>query len=75
MRYGWQASAGLYAALSRQPGQAEASAPAPEDLVDRALATGDEHAFKVLECCLRENAIRPNPAYLKMAHDVIGRLA
>jgi len=78
LRYGWQAAAGVYSALARQPAMDGDAARPPSDvgdLVERALATRDEHAFKVAECCLRENAIRPDAAYVQMAHDVVGRLA
>ena len=86
LRHGWQAAAGLQSAMSfasSEVGEArEAAAPAvsaaPEkdagDLVERAIATGDEHAMKFTECCLRENAIQPDPAYMKAARDAVGRL-
>jgi hypothetical protein len=68
LRYGWQAAAALYAAFG------DASAPdaldgTPDaaDVVDRAIAGGDEHAIKFAEACLREHALNPKPVYLAAA--------
>ncbi len=43
-----------------------------DDLVDRALATGDEHAIKFTEACLREYALNPKPLYLRQAPPLPG---
>jgi hypothetical protein len=43
-------------------------------LIDRALATRDEHAIKFTEACLREHALNPKPVYLQAAWDAVGRL-
>ena len=40
-----------------------------EDLIDSAVATGDEHAIKFTEACLREHALNPKPVYLAAARD------
>jgi hypothetical protein len=32
-------------------------------LIDRSIATEDEHAIQFTEACLRENMIRPDPVY------------
>ena len=77
VRYGWQAAAGIFAAFAGSlpriaPGRATET---PERLADRAVATGDEHAIKLTEACLREHAIRPDPAYLLAARDASERLA
>jgi hypothetical protein len=78
LRYGWQGAAALYAASG---GKWSSPAPAPvpkgdrEDLVDRALATGDEHAIKFTEACLREYALNPKPVYLAAARAAVGSLA
>jgi hypothetical protein len=79
LRYGWQTAAGIHAALgSVTSGRAvtpdESSSGSREDLVDRAIATGDEHAIKFTECCLREYALNPRPVYLHAAHDAVTRL-
>ena len=41
--------------------------PAPDDLADRAVATGDEHAIKLTEACLRLHAQTPDPVFLHAA--------
>jgi hypothetical protein len=76
LRYAWQAAAGLYAALGRPSPAAPAAmaSPAADALVDRAVATGDEHAIKFTEACLREHAVRPQPIYLAAAADAVERL-
>jgi len=76
VRYAWQAAAGIYAAFAGAlpvAGLPSASAT-PDSLTDRAIATGDEHAIKLTEACLREHAIRPDPAYLLAARDASERL-
>jgi hypothetical protein len=77
LRYAWQAGAGIYAAVTRtsDPIPASDSAIDIDDLVDRAVATGDEHAIKFTEACLREHAVNPDPIYLIAARDATGRLA
>jgi hypothetical protein len=77
LRYGWQAASGLYAASGGIPG-APSAVPDPrgsrDDLIDRALATGDEHAIKFTEACFREYALNPKPVYLEAARDAVERL-
>jgi hypothetical protein len=77
LRYGWQAASGVYSASGGIPGSPGA-APAPRgdrnELIDRALATGDEHAIKFTEACLREYALKPKPVYLEAARDAVNRL-
>jgi hypothetical protein len=77
LRYAWQAGAALYAAFGEQP-RAETVADAPEDiddLIDRSVATGDEHAIKFTEACLREYRLNPQPVYLVAAQDATRRLS
>jgi len=73
LRYGWQAGCALYTAFGR-------AAPAREveptrlgaaELVDRAVAHGDEHAIKLAEACLTRNALAPDPAYLAAAESAL----
>lgn len=77
LRYGWQGAAALYVASG---GRWASPAPSPatkgnrDELVDRALATGDEHAIKFTEACLREHALNPKPVYLEAAHAAVARL-
>ncbi len=76
LRYGWQGTAGVYAALG-QPSSGALPAEAPKGadaLVDRAVASGDEHAIKFTEACLREHAVDPRPVYLEAAADAVRRL-
>jgi hypothetical protein len=66
----WQVDATLYAVYSSGaapeplPG---AQPPAADDLADRAVASGDEHAIKLTEACLRLHAERPDPLLLHAA--------
>lgn len=69
-RYAWQAAAGLYAAFgTRPPSHEQPMAPSLniEDLIDRAVANGDEHAIKFTEACIHEHALNPKPVYLAAA--------
>ena len=75
----WQVGAALYAVhagrVTPEPLPA-ASPPAPEDLADRAVASGDEHAIKLTEACLRLHAETPDPVFLHAAaraSDLLGR--
>jgi hypothetical protein len=77
MRYAWQAAAALFVAMGDRPAGSPGRDPAPlgaEALVERAVANGDEHAIKLTETCLRENAIEPRPVYHLAAQDALGRL-
>lgn len=76
LRYGWQAAAGLYAAYGVTPASAPAqpAGQSMEDLIDRAVASGDEHAIKFTEACLREYAINPKPVYLAAARHAVDYL-
>ncbi len=66
----WQASAAILTqighVLARElnltPQFAEPKSEIDE-LVDRAIAHKEEHVIKLTEACLRENRIRPDPAY------------
>lgn len=76
LRYAWQAPAGMYAAYGIPARPAPPRDPVLDvsDLIDRAIRTGDEHAIKLTEACLREHTRRPSPVYLAAARDVIERL-
>ncbi|NPV04342.1 MAG: DUF4243 domain-containing protein [Syntrophaceae bacterium] len=80
LRYAWQASAALYAAIGREIDRApyDAYDEPTEDLVARAVATGDEHAVKFTEVCLRAHRMDPRPVFLVAARhavDMLGRPA
>src|SRR3984957_8633063 len=73
----WQVGAALYAvhAGGVTPEPLPASSPlAPDDLADLAVATGDEHAIKLTEACLRLHAETPDPAFLHAAARASGLL-
>jgi hypothetical protein len=78
LAYAWQAVAGLIA-TSAPAGLAplpNASPPSTKaEIIDQAVASGNEHAIKLTEAALRENALNPNPAYLLAATDAGIRLA
>lgn len=76
LRYGWQGAAGVYSASGGVPGPPATadSQGSFDDLIDRAIATKDEHAIKFTEACRRENALNPKPVYFAAARDAVGRL-
>ncbi len=43
-------------------------------LIALAVETGDDHAIKFTDVCLREYALNPNPVYLAAARHAIGVL-
>ncbi|MGB6578646.1 MAG: hypothetical protein WBF34_12080, partial [Streptosporangiaceae bacterium] len=66
----WQTAAALYSAFAADavPEPVPAAAPpAPDLLADRAAGTGDVHAIKLTEACLRLYAESPDPALLHAA--------
>ena len=76
-RYAWQAAAGLYAAFAmRDPASVEVAAPqlSIDELVDRAVANGDEHAIKFTEACIGEYGLNRKPVYLAPATHAIRAL-
>jgi questin oxidase-like protein len=77
IRYGWQSSCALYATFGSRPKPDGDVVPASEGrdaLVDMAIAHGDEHAIKLTEACLREDALAPSPVYLAAARHAIDTL-
>lgn len=77
-RYAWQACAAIYSwYMLEEPLTAPVAAPEAgrEELVERAVANGDEHAIKFAEACLREYELNPAPVYLAAAADVSERLS
>jgi len=70
LRYAWQAAAGLYSAFATAPPAAIEAQPFDwDDIIDQAVATGDEHAIKFAEACLREHKLNPSPAFPAAARD------
>ncbi len=76
LRYAWQASAALYASIGREIDNAvyDAADESVEDLIVQAVGTGDEHAIKFTEVCLRAYRIDPRPIFLAAARHAIDRL-
>jgi hypothetical protein len=57
-------------------GEVEAPAGDDADRVERAVASGDEHAIKLVAACLGEFAHNPSPAYpaaVAQALDLVAR--
>jgi hypothetical protein len=68
LRYAWQVAAAVYGGYATAPNPAAEAKPwSREEMIDRAVATGDEHAFKFTEACLREHALSPKAVYLAAA--------
>jgi hypothetical protein len=66
----WHVDAALYAVYTAgaTPEPLPVGAPLlPDELADRAVATGDEHAIKLTEACLRLHAQTPDPLFLHAA--------
>jgi len=68
LRYCWQASAGLYAAIGMEiddnPYDTTDENTKKDELVHLAVTTGDEHAIKFMEVCLRAYNLEPKPLFL-----------
>lgn len=66
----WQVGAALYAVytggVTAEPLPSSAP-PARDSVTERAVATGDEHAIKLTEACLRLHAESPDPILLHAA--------
>ena len=76
--FAWQGGAALYAVYATtEPLRGDIAAPAEdhETLIDLAIESGDEHAVKFTEVCLREHALHPSPVYLAAARQASGILA
>lgn len=66
----WQVAAALYSAYAADavPEPLPVTRPPePDDLTDRAVSTGDVHAIKLTEACLRLYAESPDPLLLHAA--------
>jgi hypothetical protein len=79
LAYAWQTAAAMYATFGTQPEPSEVSIDEANvsevDLIDRAIACGDEHAIKFTEVCLREHALEPNAAFFAAARHAIHMLS
>ena len=77
LRYAWQSGCALYACFGGGTATAEDIEPheADEDeLVDRAIAHGDEHVIKFTEACLQRRAISRSPVYFAAIDHVLGMI-
>jgi hypothetical protein len=74
--YVWQAAAALHVGydLDRLALAPTKTPPSRDDLVDSAVASGDEHAIKLTEAALRSFARSGEPALLLAAADACRRL-
>jgi hypothetical protein len=72
----WQVGAAIQSAYGAGPSRPLPSGSGAErdGLIDRAVATNDEHAIKFTEACLRQHNTIPNPLFLLAAEDAIDRL-
>ena len=70
LAYAWQTAAAMYATFGTRSDLSrydEVKVGSKDELIDRAIACGDEHAIKFTEVCLPEHAIKPDPAFLAAA--------
>jgi len=74
--YAWQAAAGVYCAYATKAAPESSPAPRldPADIFARALENGHDHAIKLAEAALAENASQPDPVYLAAAEDAALKL-
>ena len=73
----WHVAAAIQAAYGDGPLRALPGGDPGADrdrLVDRAVATGDEHAIKFTEACLRQHDLLAEPVFLFAAEDAVERL-
>jgi hypothetical protein len=77
LAYAWQAVAAVHVAYAidrHPPDVVEADPPTAEELIERAVASGDAHALKLTEAALRSHARSADPHLLLAAADACGRL-
>jgi hypothetical protein len=74
--YVWQAAAALHVAydIDRASPLPTEGPPSADELVERAVASGDEHAIKLTEAALRSFGRSGDPALLLAAADASARL-
>jgi hypothetical protein len=75
LAYAWQAVASIHVAyaIDRHPPEVDGEPPTPDELVERALRSGDEHALKLTEAALRSHARSGDPHLLWAVADACGR--
>jgi hypothetical protein len=70
LAYAWQAAAAMYATFGTSADLSrvdETKILEIDELIERAIVCGDEHAIKFTEVCIREHALNPDPAFLAAA--------
>lgn len=73
--YAWQAAAAIWCAFSRPADDgAAAGTRSVAPVTEAAIAHDDVHAIKLCEVLLAEHRLAPDPVYLAVADDVLGRL-
>ncbi|HZC45936.1 MAG TPA: questin oxidase family protein [Candidatus Acidoferrum sp.] len=80
LAYAWQAAAAMYATFCTRADLSrlhidETKVWDASELFERAIASGDEHAIKFTEVCLREHAQHPDPAFFAAADHAIHMLS
>jgi hypothetical protein len=80
LAYAWQTASAMYATFGTRADLThidvdEAKVWDDDELIERAIACGDEHAIKFTEVCLREHAINPEPVFFAAADHAIHMLS
>lgn len=76
----WRTSAALLSTFALEPREGEVRREekkpvyTKQQLVERAVDHGDEHAIKLTEACLREHVLLPDDTYLVLAETMIDRI-
>jgi hypothetical protein len=78
LRYAWQSACALYTCFGgRTPlpfHEIERGECDEDELIDRAIANGDEHVIKFAEACIRRHTLDPLPAYFAAANGALGMI-
>ncbi len=79
LAYAWQTAAAMYATFGTCADltgiESADRVRTKDELIDRAIECGDEHAIKFTEVCLREHALNPDPAFVAAADHAIRMLS
>lgn len=75
LAYGWQTGAGLYSIGGiTVPNKIIRDKEIKRDLIQRTVASNEEHAIKFTEACLSEYSFNPKPIYLQAAQEGLERI-
>jgi hypothetical protein len=78
LRYVWQTGAALYSVYGTAPPFDDDESllnESRDELIERAVRNGDDHAIKFTEAALREYALNPNPVYLLAVKQALDTLS